>query len=199
MLFSIINWVTENYIELIASILGVAGVYLTAKQKIWCWPVGLVNVALSLYVFFIAKLYADVVLQVFYLVMTLYGWYNWIFGGEKKFELPVRNIKAKEFLIMFIAGMCLSVLVGYLFATYTDASFPYWDSLLTVWGIIGTYAMGKKIIEHWIMWIVIDINCTILYFIKHLYAFAPLYFIFTALAVYGYYTWKKDLKKQTAV
>ena len=89
----------------------------------------------------------------------------------------------------------MSYVVGYLFANFTDAAFPYWDSLLTVWGIIATYAMGKKIIEHWLMWIIIDINCAVLYFIKELYAFAPLYFIFTLLAVYGFYTWKKDLKK----
>jgi len=131
--------------------------------------------------------------------MTLYGWYNWIFGGQKKFELQVRKIRPKEFVIMFVAGFCLAFVPAYLFATYTDAAYPYWDSMLTVWGIIATYAMGKKIIDHWTMWIVIDINCTVLYFIKELYAFAPLYFIFTLLAVYGYFTWKKDLKKQAAI
>jgi len=190
------NWITENYIEIIAAILGIAGVYLTTKQKIWCWPVGLANVLLSMYVFFVSKLYADVVLQVFYLVMTLYGWYFWVFGGEKKYELPVRKIRPKELSVMLILGFICSFIVGYVFATYTDASFPYWDSILTVWGIIATYAMGKKIIDHWLMWIVIDINCTILYFIKELYAFAPLYFIFTLLAIYGYFTWKKGLLKQ---
>lgn len=193
------NWIIENYIEIIASILGIAGVYLTTKQKIWCWPVGLANVVLSMYVFFVAKLYADVVLQVFYLVMTLYGWYNWVFGGNKKFSLAVRKIKGKEILIMLVLGFGLSFIVGYFFANYTDAAFPYWDSHLTVWGIIATYAMAKKIIEHWLLWIIIDINCTALYFIKELYAFAPLYFIFTLLAVYGYFTWKKDLIKQTTI
>ncbi|HOY33316.1 MAG TPA: nicotinamide riboside transporter PnuC [Bacteroidales bacterium] len=193
------NWITENYIELTAAILGIAGVYLTTRQNILCWPVGLVNVILSMYVFFTEKLYADVVLQIFYVAMTLYGWYNWIFGGQKKFELQVRKIRPKEFVIMFVAGFCLAFVTAYLFATYTDAAYPYWDSMLTVWGIIATYAMGKKIIDHWTMWIVIDINCTVLYFIKELYAFAPLYFIFTLLAVYGYFTWKKDLKKQAAI
>jgi len=193
------NWFSENYIELIAAVLGALGVYLTARQKIWCWPVGLINVVLSLYVFYVAKLYADVVLQIFYLVMTLYGWYNWVFGGEKKFELPVRKIRFNEFIIMLVLGVSVSYVVGYLFANYTDAAYPYWDSMLTVWGVIATYAMAKKIIEHWLMWIIIDINCTALYFIKELYAFAPLYFIFTLLAVYGYFTWKKDLKKLVTV
>jgi len=190
------NWITENYIEILAAILGIAGVYLTTKQKIWCWPIGLANVILSMYVFFVSKLYADVLLQLFYLVMTLYGWYYWMFGGENKNKLPVRKIRPKELSIFLVLGFVCSYIVGYLFATYTDASFPYWDSLLTVWGIIATYAMGRKIIDHWLMWIVIDLNCTALYFIKELYAFAPLYFIFTLLAIYGYFTWKKELIKQ---
>jgi nicotinamide mononucleotide transporter len=87
-------------------------------------------------------------------------------------------------------------MVGFAFANYTNAAFPYWDSVLMVWGIIATYAMAKKIIEHWIMWIIIDLNCTVLYFCKNLYAFSPLYFIFTVLAIYGYFAWKKEMKLQ---
>ena len=192
------SWIVDNYIEIIAALLGIAGVYLTIRQSIWCWPVGLINVVLSLVVFFTSKLYADVVLQIFYLVMTLYGWYFWIYGGEKKFEVPVRRIKEKELFIILILGIIMSAIVGFAFANYTDAAYPYWDSVLMVWGIIGTWAMAKKIIEHWIMWIIIDLNCTILYFCKHLYAFSPLYFVFTVLAVYGYFTWRKELNLNRA-
>lgn len=188
------HWIVANYIEIIASVLGIMGVYLTIRQSIWCWPVGLINVILSLIVFFTSKLYADVVLQIFYVAMTLYGWWNWIYGGEKKFELPIRNIFRSELIFMLIIGFTSSALVGYMFANFTDASYPYWDSMLMVWGIIATYAMAKKIIEHWIMWIIIDLNCTILYFCKSLYAFAPLYFIFTILAFYGYKKWEENLK-----
>ena len=194
----ILHWLSANYIELIAAILGLLGVWLTAKQYIWCWPVGLVNVLLSGYVFFTARLYADVVLQVFYLVMTIYGWYYWVFGGKKKYELPVRRIRKKELIFMLIIGMVGSATVGFIFYKFTNAAYPFWDSLLMVWGIIGTYAMAKKILEHWIMWIIIDLNCTALYFFKGLYAFTPQYFIFTLLAVYGYYEWIKDYKKSQA-
>jgi nicotinamide mononucleotide transporter len=187
------NWIQDNYIEIIAALLGIAGVYLTIRQSIWCWPVGLVNVLLSLVVFFTSKLYADVVLQVFYLVMTLYGWWFWIFGGEKKFEVPVRKLKKPELFMLLLLGTVFSLLVGYAFARYTDAAFPFWDSALMVWGIIATWAMAKKIIEHWVMWIIIDLNCAALYFCKQLYAFSPLYFIFTVLAIFGYFTWKKQL------
>ncbi|MEI6123452.1 MAG: nicotinamide riboside transporter PnuC [Bacteroidota bacterium] len=190
------NWIIDNYIEIIASLLGIAGVFLTARQNIWCWPIGLVNVILSLYVFFVSKLYADVVLQVFYLVMTLYGWYFWVFGGVKKYELPIRRLVKNELIMMLLFGFGISFGLGWLFATYTDAAFPYWDSLVTVWGIIATYAMAKKILEHWIMWMLIDLNCTAIYFCKQLYAFSPLYFIFTLLAIYGYLKWRKNFKQQ---
>jgi nicotinamide mononucleotide transporter len=190
------NWILDNYIEIIAALLGIAGVYLTVRQSIWCWPVGLINVILSLVVFFTSKLYADVVLQLFYLVMTLYGWYFWIYGGKRKYELPIRSITERELFVMLFVGFGASAITGFVFANYTDAAFPYWDSVLMVWGIIATWAMARKIIEHWIMWIIIDLNCTALYFFKQLYAFSPLYFIFTVLAVYGYITWKKEMKLQ---
>ena len=190
------SWLIGHYAELIAAVLGLAGVWLTTRQNIWCWPVGLANVMLSAWVFFHEKLYADTLLQVFYLVLTVYGWYHWLFGGKQHSGLPVRRIRRKELFWAIAAGLTGSLLMGWLFSEFTDAAFPYWDSQLTVWGIIATWAMARKILEHWIMWIVIDLNCTLLYYIKEMYAFAPQYFIFTLLAAYGLYRWHSDLKKQ---
>jgi nicotinamide mononucleotide transporter len=189
------NWIIANYIEVIAAILGVVGVWLTTKQVIWCWPVGLVNVILSIIVFFNSKLYADVTLQIFYLAMTVYGWYNWLWGGVSKSPLKVRNIRISELSIMLIIGTISFVTVGWLFSRYTDAALPYIDSFVAVWGVIATYAMAKKIIQNWIMWIVIDSVCVGIYFYKELYAFTVLYFIFVVLAAYGLFEWKKELKK----
>jgi nicotinamide mononucleotide transporter len=191
----ITNWIIENYIEIIASVLGLWGVWLTTKQKIWCWPIGLLNVILSLYVFLVSKLYADVILQMFYIVLTIYGWYNWLHGGENKSELNVSRIKRTDMLILFIVGMITAFITGYLFKTYTDAALPYWDGTVAVWGIIGTFVQAKKYIENWIIWIISDLLCTGIYVYKGLYAFTGLYFCFAVLAVYGYYSWKKDLSK----
>jgi nicotinamide mononucleotide transporter len=187
------RWMVDNYIEIIASVLGIVGVILAIRQNIWNWPVGLLNVLLTLVVCFISKLYADVVLQVFYVVMTLYGWYYWIYGGEKKFELPVRKIRSRELIIMAVIGILGSWLTGFIFARYTPATYPYWDSVLMVWSLIATYAMAKKIIEQWIMWIIIDLAYIPLYFCKNLFAFAMLSLIFTILAFYGYFAWKKEM------
>jgi nicotinamide mononucleotide transporter len=189
------EWMLTNYIEIIAAVLGVAGVWLTTKQIIWCWPVGLLNVILSIIVFFNSKLYADVTLQIFYLIMTLYGWYNWLWGGISKNHLPVRKILKQEIVIMLLAGIIFSFVVGFLFSEYTDAALPYIDSFVAVWGVIATYAMAKKITENWIMWIIIDAVCVGIYFYKELYAFTALYFVFVVLAVYGLIEWKKELRK----
>lgn len=192
----ILEWVVSNSIEISAAVLGITGVYLTTRQNIWCWPVGLANVILSIFVFLFSRLYADVVLQIFYLIMTIYGWYFWVFGGKNKNQLPIRNMKITELIIITVIGTVSSVFSGFIFWKYTNASYPVWDSFLMVWGILATYAMAKKILQHWILWIIIDINCTALYFLKDLYAFSILYLVFTFLAVYGYIKWKTEWKNQ---
>ncbi|MFC1731949.1 nicotinamide riboside transporter PnuC [candidate division KSB1 bacterium] len=195
MLFNLFNWILNNYIEFIAVISGIIGVYLTAKQIIWCWPVAIVSVVLSLYVFFVAKLYQDSILQLFYLGMSFYGWYNWLHGGTKKVELKVNWIRLNHALFLILIGFLSIIIFGYLFQNYTDAALPYWDATTTVWGIIGTYMMAKKMIDNWIVWIIIDLLNVGIYFYKELYGFTVLYFIFTLLAIYGLREWITDYRK----
>lgn len=187
------EWIAVHWIEITAAILGIAGVWLTTRQNIWCWPIGLVNVLLSLFVFYDAKLYYDVILQIFYFVLTIYGWYNWVFGKKGNAILPVKRITKTHFIYSLVIVVIAVLLFGYTAQRFTDASFPYWDALTTAGGIIATLWMARKIIENWIAWIFIDVLCTVIYIYKELYAFSVLYFIFAILAVIGYYSWKKDL------
>ena len=193
----VLLWLSLNYIEVIGAISGVVGVWLTARQVIWCWPVALINVLIYIYVFFISKLYADFGLQLFYFVMTIYGWYNWMYGGKDHHEPAITKISLKMFAFLFFVSLPSIFIVGYLLKNYTDAFFPYWDSFVSVWGIIGTYLMAKKIIEHWILWVIVDITCVFIYFFKGLYPTTILYFIFSILAIYGWLQWRKDFKLQT--
>jgi nicotinamide mononucleotide transporter len=195
----ILGWLGNHYLEMLAFVFGIVGVWLTAKQNIWCWPVGLINVVLSLFVFFYAKLYADVLLQFFYLFMTLYGWYQWLWGGEKKSRLRIRHMKLREGLLLLLIGSFSTFLMGWLFKNYTQAALPYWDSLVAVWGIIGTWAMARKIMEHWIIWIIVDVICTGIYTYKEIYFFTALYLIFALLAVAGLILWTKDFNKEKFV
>ncbi len=188
-----VSWFEQHIIEILASLLGIAGVWLTTRQNIWCWPVGLLNVVLSMFVFFQSKLYYDFILQIFYFVLTVYGWYHWVFGKKYTPKLPVRRLKMRYLFIAFAVTIVSVVVLGKIAELYTDASLPYWDALTTTGGIIATLWMARKIIENWIAWVFIDVLCTVIYIYKELYAFSVLYLIFAILAVIGYKEWKKDL------
>ena len=185
--------------EIIATITGLLGVWLTSRQHIACWPVALVSIVFSLFVFYSERLYQDAILQIFYLVMTLYGWYNWLYGGKNHSRLEVSRM-ARSTLVAYLVGGGLAMAAsGYWFAQNTDAILPYWDAISLVGGIIGTVWMARKWIEHWLLWIVIDTICTGIYFSRNLYFFTFQYFVFTLLALYGWHTWKKEFPPTTAI
>lgn len=194
----ILSWLATHYIEVIAAVLGILGVWLTTRQVIWCWPVGLLNVLLSIYVFFMSRLYADVILQIFYLVMTFYGWYNWSYGGRNRGTLHVSRIGPVVLLVLTVSSAIVTAATGYLFSRYTDAALPYWDAGVAVWGVICTWMQARKMLENWVFWIITDVVCTGIYYYKEMYAFSGLYFFFAVLAVYGFYAWRKDYLKLSA-
>jgi nicotinamide mononucleotide transporter len=183
------------YIELIASLFSIAGVLLTTKQNIWCWFVSLVGVTLSLYIFFSSRLFIQSMLQVFYIVMIFYGWYNWKHGGKDETVLKVSSAVIIKLLPYLITGIFFSVITGYIFNRYTSDPLPWLDSATSVFGIIATYLMAKKIIQHWYFWIVIDIFLVCICFYQKLYGFSMLYFIFILTAIYGLTEWRKELVK----
>lgn len=191
----LIDWVQINYIELIAATLGVATVWLTTRQNIWCWPIGLVNVIIYIYVYFISKLYADFGLQIFYLFLTIYGWYNWLFGGNNHHKLEkVIHVSLKIFLFSLLIGLSCQTTLGYILYKYTDAALPFLDSIVSIWGIIATYWLAKKYLENWIVWIVIDSISVGICIYKDLYPTSAQYFIFIMLAIVGYFQWKKNIQ-----
>lgn len=191
---AILNYISDNYLELSAVVAGVVGVFLTARQVIWCWPVAIINVVLSAIVFYQSKLYLDALLQIFYFVMAVYGFYFWLKGGEQHQEALVTRIKYTHISFYILIGISSNALLGYIFQNFTDAALPYWDAASFSWGVIGTFLMARKIIENWIVWILIDLICSGIFFYKQLYGFAALYLIFTILAIYGLKKWINDFK-----
>jgi nicotinamide mononucleotide transporter len=195
----IYNWIKVHPIEFIAFLLGIWGVWLEAKQKALCWPIGLLNIILSLIVFYGSRLYADVLLQIFYIIITFYGWYYWLYGGANNTKRKISNSPLKEFILLIISALLSGCVIGFLFSKYTNAELPYWDAFSFTGGIIGTYFLAKKYMENWTIWIIINTLCTGIYLYKELYFFTIQYFVFIILAVYGYYSWKSDRKKTAAI
>ena len=181
-----------NPIEIAGLITGIIGVYLTAKAIIWCWPVALINVLIYLYIFYEAHLYSDAGLQIFYIGMAIFGWYNWRKRKNPKKELKISNSTSKELFFLFLLAIFIASLQGYVLHTFTNASFPYIDSFCTAGSLVGTFLQTKKKIENWIIWIFIDLIYVYIFIQKNLYPTAFLYLIFVGLAVYGYLNWRKE-------
>ncbi|NUR54961.1 MAG: nicotinamide mononucleotide transporter [Acidobacteria bacterium] len=181
-------------LEFIAVACGLANVYLTVRQNIWCWPIGAVMVSLYIYIFFEAKLYSDTLLNVFFLVMQFYGWYQWTRGpvAHAKSLSAIRRL-ARRGRTGTIAGVLGgTALIGTAMHRYTDAALPYPDAFTTMLSVFAQFLMTKKFLENWTLWIIADIVYIGVYAIKDLYWTCGLYAVFLGLCVQGYREWKKD-------
>jgi len=179
-------------LEKIAVACGLANIYLTVRQNIWCWPVRVVMVSLYIYIFFEAKLYSDAGLNVFFLVMQFYGWYHWSRGGveHSKSLAAVTRLSRRGWLATGAGVAGWTAGVGTLMHRYTDAAAPYPDAFTTILSIIAQFLLTRKILENWTLWIVADIVYIGVYSYKALYWTAGLYVVFLVLCVQGYREWR---------
>lgn len=182
-----------NRWEILAVIFGIISVYLSTREHIWSWPTALVNVALYFIVFFEAKLYADMGLQVVYFALSLYGWYEWLYGGENRTELHVSRVTRSLGLKLLLIGLASAALLGTILARLTDASLPYLDSATTSTSLVAQWMMTRKILENWAVWVVVDVVYVGMFIFKKLYLTAGLYAVFLVLAVMGFIQWKRSL------
>ena len=183
-----------SWIELVAVVFGLLCVWQTVKQNIWCWPTGLVQVVLYIVIFYQVKLYSDMFLQVVYVVLQFYGWYNWMNGGKNRTELPVSRISTGKLAFWAAASVAGTFLWGYGMATYTDAACPYWDAFVVVASLIAQWMMTRKELESWLFWVSVDVVAIGVYLYKDLYLTSGLYAIFLVMAISGFFAWKKALK-----
>jgi nicotinamide mononucleotide transporter len=194
----ILEWLLSNKIELLGAILGILYIFFSIRQSIFTWPTGLLTSVLYTIVFFQSKFYADMGLQVYYVVISIYGWYYWLKGtnSEKGKSVPVRELSNKLWLILGIVGIIIYIILVYILINFTDSDVPYMDSLTTALSIIATWMLAKKYIEQWLIWIFVDAVSSGLYVYKNLWPTVILFIVYTIMAVLGYLEWKKDLKPQ---
>lgn len=198
MLQNILLWISQNYIEFLGSIFGLLYILFSIKQNIWCWPIGFITSALYIYVFFVSKFYADMGLQVYYVVISLYGWYHWMFGAKSKKQdnLKITKTGLRAGVILFLMNTVIFIFIAYVLVNFTDSEIPYWDAFTTSASFVATWMLARKMIEHWIIWIIVDSVSLGLYIYKGLYPTVILFAVYTVLALLGYLEWKKAIKKQ---
>ena len=193
------EWLSANYIEVLGAILGIAYIIFSIRQSIFTWPAGLVTSLLYIIVFFQSKFYADMGLQFYYVFISIYGWYLWFRGNpdNKSQILPVKRITRNQGIYSSIVTLLIFVLILIILKNFTDSPVPIMDSATTALSIVATYMLARKILEHWIIWIVVDLVSVGLYIYKDLWPTVILFLIYTIMAFIGYREWKTSLKLQS--
>ncbi len=193
----IIGFFGASLIEIIASLSGFICVYLIIKRSLWCWPVGLLQVTLYLFVFYDAKLYSDVILQGIYIVMQIYGWWYWSQGRKQDHDVIVIAGSVTGILLWVAVAVLGSYALGYIMSTYTDAALPYPDAFITVTSLIAQWLLSRRILANWMFWIMVDLVAINVYWQKDLYPTTVLYLVFLFMAVSGLIVWWRQLSLQS--
>ncbi len=180
--------------EMFAVFLSVTYILLAIKQNLWCWVAAFFSTLIYSVLFFDASLLMDSALNIFYLIMAIYGWYSWKYGNGINYH---ENLEISSFglikNIKIIAVLTLtSFVLGFYMANYTSADFAYLDTFTTVFAIFATYMLTKKVLENWLYWVVIDAISIYIYINKGFYLTAVLFVIYTILAYIAYKQWKKE-------
>ena len=179
------NW---SILETVAVIFSLLYVYLAAHQNNLCWLAAVISVGLYIYICFNAKLYAETVLQVFYFLMAIYGFYSW---KKNNSQLQISTWPIKKHLFIIFLGTILTFFLGFIFSNFTDAEMPLVDSFTTVFSVFATYMVVKKILSNWLYFIIIDIISTYLYFSRDLHLTSLLFLLYTFIAVAGFIKWNR--------
>lgn len=185
----------EVYLELIAVFFGLCSVWYARKDNIWVFPTGLISTSIYAYLLWQWSLLGDSMINVYYFIMSIYGWYHWTRKKDNIDEFPISTMNGKNRIIaviIFVFTIIFVVVIYIYFNKFTNW-YSYLDTLLTAIFFVGMWLMAKRKIENWIFWIVGDLLSIPLYFAKG-YTFTSFqYIVFTIIAVYGFLEWKKIL------
>jgi nicotinamide mononucleotide transporter len=216
---AISDWISNNFIEIFGAVTGIVYVFLEIRQTIWLWPVGIITSAVYIWVFFTSKFYADMSLQGYYLVISIFGWYWWAKGtGQKKegktrrrgdrekndnenmrkgegekIELMVTRLKRTTGIVLIIVFVLLFTVMWIVLTRLTDSPVPARDSFVTSLSIVATWMLARKIYEHWYLWIVVNFVSAIFFLTRGLFPTVILYVVYGVMSFVGLVGWKKTI------
>ena len=185
----------SSWLELVAVIFAIAYLILAVRENILCWYAAFISTSIFLVIFWQVKLYMESGLQVYYLVMAIYGWYEWTRGGTKHAGIAITTWSTKTHVFVLITVIAATIISGQLLHTYSDARLPYLDSFTTWAGVVTTYMVAKKVLENWLYWLVIDSVAIYLYLDRELYFTALLFLAYIVIVIFGFYMWLQEYRK----
>lgn len=187
--------VQTTFLELIAVLFGLLSVWNMKKENILVYPFGIINVAVYVYICYQSKLYAYAGINVFYALMSIYGWYSWTVRDKDDKAIRITSLGLKQYLLCSLLILLLFFLLRYMLMRFTDSSVPTWDAMTTAIYIIAMLLLAFKKIEHWILWITGDVISIGLFAFEKLYFSSFQFFVFTIIAVLGFLEWRIKLTK----
>lgn len=192
----IIQYFSENYIEVIALIFSIVYIFLSINQRLSTWIFGFLCSLLYVVVFFQTRFYAGMGLQVYYAVISIYGWFSWKHGkSASDAGLEVTRTTGKMLRVIFAVSFALFLVIYILLKKHTDSPIPLPDAFTTSFSLAATWMLARKKLEHWILWIFIDVASVAMFLYREMYPTVILFVIYTIMAVAGYFRWKKSMIK----
>jgi nicotinamide mononucleotide transporter len=198
---AIAQWQLMHSIELLATLLALAYVILALKQSLWCWPAALLSTMLFTHVMWQSALLSDALLQLYYAGMALYGWWRWqqLRQHSPAAQGPVFEWRWQWHVLLITATAVAGWALGAFMARHTHADFAYLDAQTTVFSIVATVLVARKLVSNWLYWVVIDAVSIFVYAQKHLYFLTALFMLYTVIAIAGYFIWRSHYQQQPAV
>lgn len=188
------DFAATTLIEYFAVIFGILSVWYASRENIWVYPTGIINVGLYVYLFITARLYAQSLVQVYYLVISIYGWYNWVRHPSEEGNTAITRLDRKGWLFAIGLTIIGTGIIYFALSRYTNSPVPFLDSFTTAIFFVTMWLMAIKKVENWIGWIVGDFILIPLSITQHLAFTSIQYLVFLGIAISGWIEWNKKIK-----
>jgi nicotinamide mononucleotide transporter len=185
----------SSCLEFVAVAFGIVSVFLSVREHIWSWPTAIINVSLFFVLFYQSGLYSDMGLQLVYLGLSIYGWYEWLYGGTGRTRLLVSRTPRRVWTALAAIALVLWTALGAVTSRLPGASLPYVDAATTTTSLVAQWMMTRKLLENWTLWIIVDVAYVAMFLFKGLYLTAGNYAVYFVLAVAGHLAWKRSLER----
>ncbi len=189
-----------NYLEIVGTAIGVVYLYLEYRASVWLWVASIAMPAVYLSVYWEAGLYADFGISLYYLLASVYGLICWLIGRKDSADhesepLRIGNFPKRLYPYVILVFSVLFVGIGFVLSRFTDSTVPWADAFTTALSIVAMWMLAKKYVEQWIVWILADLGCALLYAYKDLWFTGALYLAYAVVAVFGYRKWKRMMSE----
>ena len=181
-------------VELAGSVITIVSIWLATRENVWYYPTGIASVLLYAWIYFDARLYAEAGLQLVWLALLIYGWWNWLYGGEDRTELPVTRTPRWGWGASIASGAIMTAAIFLVQRRFTDNPNPLTDSSIAAWSIVAQWMTTKKWIENWALWLAVNAVAVPLYVVRQMMPTAVLYAVLFVLAIEGWRKWRTSLR-----